>query len=173
MRIYFVNDTDGSLRRAAARELALRGVPCAEGVPGGEGLTLPLSGAGRWLMIAPRFENGALGRVESGAPGHNGFPALPEGYFDRVIAPGAQAAALAGRLRAGTVITYGLRSADTVTLSALQDTAMVCVQRALPTLDGQSLDPSELPAAHPADEDAELLLARAALLLSLGLPLPR
>jgi len=47
-------------------------------------------------------------------------------------------------VRAETVISYGLSPRDSLTLSSLTE-PVLCVQRSLPRLDGEAVDPQELP----------------------------
>lgn len=59
-----------------------------------------------------------------------------------LLTPGECPEALA-RLRAETVISYGLSPRDSLTLSSLE-TPVLCVQRTLPRLDGTLIEPQEL-----------------------------
>ncbi len=59
-------------------------------------------------------------------------------------------------IHAETVITYGLSSRDSLTLSSLAE-PLLCIQRALPRLDGTAVDPQELP-LPPLPGPAEELL---------------
>ena len=88
-----------------------------------------------------------------------GCQALPEGQGGIVcrvlLAPGDCRTALTC-VRAETVISYGLSPRDSLTLSSLAN-PMLCVQRALPRLDGTVIDPQELP-LPPLPGPAEVLL---------------
>lgn len=58
-----------------------------------------------------------------------------------LLAPGD---ALPAQIRAETVVTYGLSPRDSLTLSSLAE-PVLCVQRALPRLDGTAVDAQEFP----------------------------
>lgn len=58
-----------------------------------------------------------------------------------LLAPGD---ALPAQVRAETVVTYGLSPRDSLTLSSLAE-PVLCVQRALPRLDGTAVDAQEFP----------------------------
>lgn len=60
-----------------------------------------------------------------------------------LLAPGDCPAVL-DRVRAETVISYGLSPRDSLTLSSLTE-PVLCVQRALPRLDGTVVYPQEFP----------------------------
>lgn len=60
-----------------------------------------------------------------------------------LLAPGDCPAVL-DWVQAETVISYGLSPRDSLTLSSLTD-PVLCVQRALPRLDGTVVDPQEFP----------------------------
>lgn len=72
-----------------------------------------------------------------------------------LLAPGDCPGLLAD-IQAETVITYGLSPRDSLTLSSLAE-PLLCVQRALPRLDGTVVDPQELP-LPPLPAPAEELL---------------
>lgn len=72
-----------------------------------------------------------------------------------LLAPG-DLPALPPRLRAETVVSYGLSPRDSLTLSSLTE-PMLCVQRALPRPDGGVVDPQEVP-LPPLPAPAEALL---------------
>ena len=57
---------------------------------------------------------------------------------------------------ADTVITYGLSSRDSLTLSSLEE-PVLCIQRTLPRPDGAAIEPQEIP-LPPLLEPAEQLL---------------
>lgn len=57
--------------------------------------------------------------------------------------------------QAGTVVTYGLSPRDSITLSSLTE-PVLCLQRALPGLRGQVLEPQEFPL--PGVVEAQSLL---------------
>lgn len=66
--------------------------------------------------------------------------------------------ALPARVRAETVISYGLSPRDSLTLSSLTE-PVLCVQRALPRPDGGVVDPQEVPLPSlPAPAEALLPL---------------
>ncbi len=71
-------------------------------------------------------------------------------------------------IQAETVVTYGLSPRDSLTLSSLTE-PLLCVQRALPRLDGTIIDPQEIP-LPPLPAPAEELLPLLGLRL-LQLPL--
>ena len=73
-----------------------------------------------------------------------------------LLVPGNCPAELPDRLGAEAVITYGLSSRDSLTLSSLTE-PMLCVQRALPRPDGTVVEPQELP-LPPLSFPAEQLL---------------
>lgn len=75
-----------------------------------------------------------------------GCRALTEGGGGAVVcrlllAPGNS---LPAQVRAETVVTYGLSPRDSLTLSSLTE-PVLCVQRALPRLDGTAVDAQEFP----------------------------
>lgn len=72
-----------------------------------------------------------------------------------LLAPGDCAASLSP-VRAETVISYGLSSRDSLTLSSLAE-PVLCVQRTLPRPDGTAVDPQEFP-LPPLPAPAETLL---------------
>lgn len=72
-----------------------------------------------------------------------------------LLAPGDCPAVLE-RVRAETVISCGLSPRDSLTLSSLTE-PVLCVQRALPRLDGTVIDPQEFP-LPPLPGPAEALL---------------
>lgn len=72
-----------------------------------------------------------------------------------LLAPGDCPSVLA-RVRAETVISYGLSPRDSLTLSSLTE-PVLCVQRALPRPDGTIVDPQEFP-LPPLPAPAEALL---------------
>lgn len=74
-----------------------------------------------------------------------------------LLVPGERAETVLARVRAETVVTYGLSHRDSLTLSSLSE-PVVCVQRVLPRPDGGTVEPQEfpLPAGLPAPA-AELL----------------
>ncbi len=75
-----------------------------------------------------------------------------------LLAPGDCSPALAARLGAGTVITYGMSHTDSLTLSSLTE-PVLCVQRALPRADGGVVEPQEFPLpALPGPPEALLPL---------------
>lgn len=84
-----------------------------------------------------------------------------------LLAPGDCWTALA-RVQAESVVSYGLSPRDSLTLSSLAE-PMLCVQRALPRLDGTVIDPQEFP-LPPLPGPAETLLPLLGLRL-LQLPL--
>ena len=59
-------------------------------------------------------------------------------------------------IQAETVVTYGLSHRDSLTLSSLSE-PVLCVQRALPRLEGGSVEPQEIP-LPPLPGEAEILL---------------
>lgn len=59
-------------------------------------------------------------------------------------------------IQAETVVTYGLSHRDSLTLSSLSE-PVLCVQRALPRLEGGSVEPQEIP-LPPLPGEAETLL---------------
>lgn len=84
---------------------------------------------------------------------------LPEGRGEVIcrvlLAPGDCPWALE-RIRAETVVSYGLSPRDSLTLSSLAE-PVLCVQRALPRLDGGTVEPQEVP-LPPLPAPAEVLL---------------
>ena len=86
-------------------------------------------------MLAEETGGGIICRL-LGAPGD--LPALPD------------------RVRAETVVTYGLSPRDSLTLSSLAE-PVLCVQRALPRPDGTAVDAQEFP-LPPLPGPAETLL---------------
>lgn len=58
-----------------------------------------------------------------------------------LLAPGDR---VPDHIRAETVVTYGLSPRDSLTLSSLAE-PVLCVQRALPRLDGTAVEPQEFP----------------------------
>jgi hypothetical protein len=84
-----------------------------------------------------------------------------------LLAPGDCPERLSG-IQAETVVTYGLSSRDSLTLSSLAE-PLLCVQRVLPRLDGTTVDPQEIP-LPPLPAPAEELLPLLGLRL-LQLPL--
>ena len=72
-----------------------------------------------------------------------------------LLAPG-DLPALSAQVRAETVVSYGLSPRDSLTLSSLAE-PVLCVQRALPRLDGTVIDPQEFP-LPPLPGPAEALL---------------
>lgn len=73
-------------------------------------------------------------------------------------------------IEAETVVSYGLSPRDSLTLSSLRS-PVLCVQRALPRLDGTVIDPQEFP-LPPLPGPAEELLPLLGLRL-LQMPLTR
>lgn len=61
-----------------------------------------------------------------------------------LLVPGDRAEAVLARVRAETVVTYGLSHRDSLTLSSLAE-PVVCVQRCLPRPDGGTVEPQEFP----------------------------
>lgn len=59
-------------------------------------------------------------------------------------------------IQAETVVTYGLSHRDSLTLSSLSE-PVLCVQRALPRLEGGNVEPQEIP-LPPLPGEAETLL---------------
>ena len=102
--------------------------------------------------------------VSPGASGRAGAGAL---HCRTALLPGGRAA-LTRLLPAGTVLSYGASSRNTLTLSSLDgDRASVAVQREFITLDGRTVERQEL--ILPYDGGApELLLAQAGAALLLG-----
>ena len=72
-----------------------------------------------------------------------------------LLAPG-DLPALPVQIQAETVVTYGLSPRDSLTLSSLAE-PVLCVQRALPRLDGTAVDAQEFP-LPPLPGPAEALL---------------
>ena len=62
-----------------------------------------------------------------------------------LLLPGYQGELAMSRVRAERVISYGLSPKDSLTMSSLEDTAVLCVQRALTRPDGGIIEPQELP----------------------------
>lgn len=74
-----------------------------------------------------------------------------------LLAPG-DLPALPARVRAETVVSYGLSPRDSLTLSSLTE-PVLCVQRTLPRPDGGVVDPQEVPLPSlPAPAEALLPL---------------
>lgn len=73
-----------------------------------------------------------------------------------LLAPGTCPPLALSNLKAECVITYGLSSRDSLTLSSLSH-PVLCVQRTLPCPAGGRLEPQELPLG-PLPESPELLL---------------
>lgn len=92
-------------------------------------------------------------------------------YAHSLLLPGSSDPALAKRIYALQIISYGLSPRDTLTLSSFSGSErMICLQRSLLTVHGGLLEPQELP-LPPAlsglcEESA--LLAAGVCLLSLG-----
>lgn len=72
-----------------------------------------------------------------------------------LLAPG-ELPVLPHRIQAETVISYGLSPRDSLTLSSLAE-PVLCIQRALPRLDGAVIDAQEVP-LPPLPAPAEALL---------------
>ncbi len=72
-----------------------------------------------------------------------------------LLAPG-HIQPLPAHIQAETVVSYGLSPRDSLTLSSLT-APVLCVQRALPRLDGTVLEPQEVP-LPPLPAPAEALL---------------
>ena len=70
-----------------------------------------------------------------------------------LLAPGD---ALPAQVQAETVVSYGLSPRDSLTLSSLTE-PVLCVQRALPRLDGIAVDAQELP-LPPLPDPPETML---------------
>ncbi len=76
-----------------------------------------------------------------------------------LLLPGGCPLELAAEIRAEQVITYGLSSRDSLTLSSLEN-PVLCVQRTLPRPDGGVVEPQEFPLRNlpaPAEELLPLL----------------
>lgn len=74
-----------------------------------------------------------------------------------LLVPGDRAEAALARVRAETVVTYGLGHQDSLTLSSLAE-PVVCVQRALPRPDGGAVEPQEFPLPGPLPAPAAEML---------------
>ena len=61
-----------------------------------------------------------------------------------LLLPGGTPLELAALADAECLITYGLSSRDSLTLSSLEE-PVLCIQRTLPRPDGRTLEPQELP----------------------------
>lgn len=83
------------------------------------------------------------------------LPESPAAVCQVLLAPGDCPAVLE-RVLAETVISYGLSPRDSLTLSSLTE-PVLCVQRALPRLDGTAVDPQEFP-LPPLPAPAEAML---------------
>lgn len=89
-----------------------------------------------------------------------------------VLLPGDTPARLAASLRAQQAVGYGLSARDTLTFSVLSGAGrLLCLQRSVLTLDGELLEPQELPLspAFAALSDEDALLAAGLRLLCRGL----
>lgn len=86
-----------------------------------------------------------------------GCAALERADCGILLAPGDRAEAALARVRAETVVTYGLGHQDSLTLSSLTE-PVVCVQRALPRPDGGAVEPQEFPLPGPLPAPAAELL---------------
>ena len=76
-----------------------------------------------------------------------------------LLLPGGCPLELAAQVHAERVITYGLSSRDSLTLSSLE-APVLCVQRTLPRPDGGVVEPQEFPLSNlpaPAEELLPLL----------------
>ena len=76
-----------------------------------------------------------------------------------LLVPGGCPPEVVSLARADWLITYGLSSRDSLTLSSLED-PVLCVQRTLPRPDGRTVDPQEFPLGAlpaPAEELLPLL----------------
>ena len=79
-----------------------------------------------------------------------------EGGRCRVLLAAGDCRAVLGRVQAETVVSYGLSPRDSLTLSSLTE-PVLCVQRALPRLDGTVVVPQEIP-LPPLPGPAEAML---------------
>ena len=93
---------------------------------------------GRWALLALTPEGAALAEPACCA---------------LLLAPGDSRPA---HIRAERVVTYGLSPRDSLTLSSLAE-PVLCVQRALPRLDGTVIEPQEFPLPPLPFPAAELL----------------
>ncbi len=70
-------------------------------------------------------------------------------------------------MRSGVrTVTCGMSRRDTVTLSSSFTDVTVCLQRRLPSMTGEILEPAEYPVAHSHEDYMLILLCAAARLLS-------
>lgn len=96
----------------------------------------------RWTVLALTEQGcGTLARADCGT----------------LLVPGDRAEAALARVRAETVVTYGLSQRDSLTLSSLAE-PVVCVQRALLRPDGVTVEPQEFPLPPDLPAPAETLL---------------
>lgn len=105
-------------------------------------------------------------------------PALPpEAYAYRpavrcaaAVLPGSLRAEIAGKIDAKCLVTYGMSSKDTITVSSAKDTLMLSVQRELIDLSGKRTEIQEI-RLHPLfQENQEYIMAAAGVLLLSGIP---
>lgn len=80
----------------------------------------------------------------------------PGGIVCRILLVPGDCPSTLARAQAETVVSYGLSPRDSLTLSSLAE-PVLCVQRALPRLDGMVIDPQEFP-LPPLPAPAEALL---------------
>lgn len=82
-----------------------------------------------------------------------------------LLIPGDCDGKLSALLGAETVVSYGLSPRDSLTLSSLTE-PVLCVQRALPRVDGGMVEPQELPLGDLPGRAEELLPLLGAWLLT-------
>ena len=87
-----------------------------------------------------------------------------------LLLPGYQGELAMSRVETRRVISYGLSSRDSLTLSSLEPGAVLCVQRALLRPDGSRIEPQEIP-LPPLSLPPEAQLLAFGIRLLMGLPL--
>ncbi|OQB14038.1 MAG: hypothetical protein BWY15_01410 [Firmicutes bacterium ADurb.Bin193] len=72
------------------------------------------------------------------------------------------------------VVTYGLNSRATLTVSSIEESKVVlCLQRSITDLDGRVIEPQEFSVYISGEIDAEMILLMSAVLLISGVSLDR
>ena len=74
-----------------------------------------------------------------------------------LLVPGELSTVLLPRIQAKTVIACGLSPRDSLTLSSLRETPVLCVQRILPRPDGRLVEPQEILLSDLPGDAEELL----------------
>ncbi len=84
------------------------------------------------------------------------------------VLPGALAAGIAGKINAKCLVTYGMSSKDTITLSSTKDAPMLSIQREIIDLNGKRTDIQEIALRPIAQDNPEYIMAAAGVLLLSG-----